>query len=552
MDILGIIKKATKRDVIDYHSLKFHEWLSWYAGKVRRFHRYTINNGKKRVPMERLTLGMPKKICEDWANLLMNEKTNIVLSNESAQKIFDAHIQATNFWKKANGAVEKYMALGIGAFVEGVKGLQYNDNGDVITNGTPFVQVINGTKVYPITFENDKVTECAFVNENPGTTMISIHILNEQGFYDIHNIACKNDIRTRATRSANLQYNPEDHTIFHTKSATPWFQIIKPNIENNIDINSPMGISVFANAIDILRSVDMTYDSMYNELNLGRKRIFISTRAIKIDPVSGEPMQVFDQNDVEYYTLPESEDGKILISDNTQALRVDAIDQALQRQLNLLSAKCGFGQNHYKFEQGGISTATQVVSENSDLFRTLKKHEIILEEALIGMAQAMIEIINTYTSDTIAQDPDDIKVEFDDSIIEDKESEKTSDRQDLQNGVISRAEYRAKWYAEDLNTAEKRITEIAIQNNQNIISDIVSIRDDISHKTALELNPYIDDVEAELREIEKERESSMTLFTDEELTAQLAGVNDANQDTNAAEGKEANDGNAQTNGQNAG
>ncbi|MBO5309703.1 MAG: phage portal protein [Clostridia bacterium] len=552
MDILGIIKQATKRDVIDYHSLKFHEWLSWYAGKVKRFHRYTINNGKKRVPMERLTLGMPKKICEDWANLLMNEKTNIVLSNESAQKVFDAHIQATNFWKKSNGAVEKYMALGIGAFVEGVKGLQYNDNGDVITNGTPFVQVINGTKVYPITFENDKVTECAFVNENPGTTMISIHILNEQGFYDIHNITCKNDIRTRATRSANLQYNPEDHTIFHTKSATPWFQIIKPNIENNIDINSPMGISVFANAIDILRSVDMTYDSMYNELNLGRKRIFISTRAIKIDPVSGEPMQVFDQNDVEYYTLPESEDGKILISDNTQALRVDAIDQALQRQLNLLSAKCGFGQNHYKFEQGGISTATQVVSENSDLFRTLKKHEIILEEALIGMAQAMIEIINTYTSDTIAQDPDDIKVEFDDSIIEDKESEKTSDRQDLQNGVISRAEYRAKWYAEDLDTAEKRITEIAIQNNQNIISDIVSIRDDISHKTALELNPYIDDVEAELREIEKERESSMTLFTDEELTAQLTGVNDANQDTNAAEGKEANDGNAQTNGQNAG
>lgn len=546
MDILGIIRQATNRNIIDYHSAKFAEWLSWYSGKVRKFHRYTINNGKKRVPMERLTLGMPKKICEDWANLLMNEKTNIVLSSEEAQKIFNKHLQATNFWKKANGAVEKYMALGIGAFVEGVKDLDYNENGDVITNGTPFIQVINGTKVYPITFENDKVTECAFINENPGKTIISVHILNEQGFYDIHNIVCENDIKSRAGRSANLQYNPEKHTIFHTKSSTPWFQIIKPNIENNIDINDPMGISVFANAIDILRSVDMTYDSMYNELNLGRKRIFISTRAIKVDPVTGEAMEVFDQNDVEYYALPESEDGKIIINDNTQNLRVDAIDQALQRQLNLLSSKCGFGQNHYKFEQGGISTATQVVSENSDLFRTLKKHEIVLEEALIGLAQAMIEIINAYTSDKIAENIDDIKVEFDDSIIEDKESEKTSDRQDLQNGVISRAEYRAKWYAEDLDTAEKRITEIAIQNNQNIISDIVSIRDDISHKTALELNPYIEDVEAELREVEKERESSMKLFTDEELANQLT-------DANSTEGKEVDDGaSPQTDGQNAG
>lgn len=510
MDILSIIKQISKKDNIFVHQTpKVNEWLHWYIGKVRQFHRYSIYNGKKKVPMERMSLGMAKTVCEDWANRLLNEKTFIVIDDEQGQKILDKCFQQNHFWNKANALVEKYMALGLGAIVEGVKDLQYNENGDIITNGQPTIQFINGLKIYPITFENDKVVECAFVNENPGATTISLHLKNEQGFYDIHNIVCKG-----SSAKNNLSFKEEDYTIFHTKSNIPWFQIVKPNIVNNIDINSPMGISVFANAIDILKSIDLTYDSLYNELNLGRKRIFISTRALKTNPVTGDVMPVFDQNDVEYYTLPESEDGKTLISNDTQDLRIEAIDKALQRQLNSLSASCGFGQNHYKFEGGALTTATQVISDNSNEFRTLKKHEIILEEALIDMTKALIYIINNYTTDSINQDSN-IEVQFDDSIIEDKESEKASDRIDLQNGIISKAEYRAKYYGEELKTAEKKIKEIAIQNNAQIISDITSIRDDISHETALELNPYIDDVSAEIKRIEKEKENSISLFTEE-------------------------------------
>ena len=513
MNIESIIKDIAKKDnLIIFQTPKVVEWLSWYSGKVKRFHRYSIYNGKKRVPMERLSLGMPKKVCEDWANLLMNEKTNIVLENEESQEILNKHLENNHFWKKANELVEKYMAIGQGAFVEGVKDLEYNEDGDITTNGTPVIQFINGMKIYPISYENDKVIECAFVNENPGKTIISIHLLNGNGEYDIHNIVCKGDM----TKS-NLSYNPEkDYTIFHTKSKVAWFQILKPNIANNIDINSPMGISIYANAIDVLRSIDMTYDCLYNELNLGRKRIFISSRALDVDKATGERLPVFDQNDVEYYVLPESEDGKQQITDNTQNLRIDAIDKALQRQLNLLSSKVGFGQNHYKFEAGTISTATQVVSENSDEFRALKKHEIILEEALIDVTKALIYIINNYTTDSIDENTK-ITIQFDDSIIEDKESEKASDRLDLQNGIISKAEYRSKYYGEDLEVAEKTIKGIALMNNNQIIMDIGSIRSDISQETALELNPYIDDVQAELKRLEKEKENAIALFTEQTL-----------------------------------
>lgn len=513
MEVLDIIKKIADKSVIPVNANKIAEWKSWYAGKVKKFHRYTINNGKKRVPMERMTLGMPKKICEDWANLLMNEKTDIVLPDDKSQSVLNKYLEANKFWKKANGAVEKYMALGQGAIVEGVKNLSYNEAGDIITNGEPTIQLVNAEKIFPISFENDTITECAFVNENPNKTIISIHVLDENGEYVIHSIQCTGDMK-------NLSYNEKDHSIFYTRSKTPWFQYLKPNIENNIDINSPIGISVYANALDILKSVDLTYDSLYTELNLGRKRIFISSKNIRLDPVTGEPVAVFDQNDIEYYILPESDDGKIVISDDTQELRVEAITSALQSQINLLATKCGFGQNHYKFTLMRMptpQTATQVISENSEEFRTLKKHEIILEEALVGMTLALAEIINNYTSDSIASlDMNNIQIKFDDSIIEDKQTQKESDRADLEKGIISRAEYRAKYYNEDLDTAEKKIKEISLQNNAQIISDITSIRQDISQETALELNPYIDDVQTELKKIEKERQNAISLLNIEE------------------------------------
>ena len=50
-------------------------------------------------------------------------------------------------------------------------------------------------------------------------------------------------------------------------------------------------------------------------------------------------------------------------------------------------------------------------------------------------------------------------INFDDSIIEDKQAERQSDRQDVSMGVMSHAEYRAKWYGETLEEAQSKLPE---------------------------------------------------------------------------------------------
>lgn len=455
MNANEIIKKVTGHDKLYSMDEYINNWLQWYKGDVDKFHNYTDYNGKKQVHLKRLTLNMAKRVCEDWANLLLNEKTDITVSDAHSQEVLHKALADCKFWQKGNEGIEKSFALGCGAFVTVVDGIGVNEDGTLADTSKSKVKVkfVNATKIIPITFEDEEITECAFINVNSGKTYISIHLKNDLGNYEIHNITCKGE-------STNLSYvDKEDHEIFDTQSSIAWFQIVKPNIANNIDINSPLGVSIFANAMDNLKEIDLIWDSYANEFILGKKKILINAKDWAINSKTGEEYDTFDSNEVMFYVLPETDDGKQMITDITSPLRVADHITALQNQLNLFGYKCGLGTEHYKFDSAGVATATQIVSVNSEMFRNIKKHEIILEEVLVGMVKSVLYAINTFTSESVNV-ASEVTIKFDDSIIIDEATERTQDMLDMNAGVMSKVEYRMKWYNEDEKTAQEAIDAI--------------------------------------------------------------------------------------------
>lgn len=165
----------------------------------------------------------------------------------------------------------------------------------------------------------------------------------------------------------------------------------------------------------------------------------------------------FDPNDVAFYQLPEEMKGNKAIEEVNMTIRSEDHERGINNLLNILSCKCGFGQNHYKFENGNIQTATQVISENSDMYRTVNKNEIILEPILTELIRIIARLGRVIGINT---DPDSkVAIEFDDSIIEDKASERQQDRSDMAAGVMTKVEYRAKWYGETEEEAKKHIVE---------------------------------------------------------------------------------------------
>ena len=447
----------------EFYKQNVDVWQSWYEGKVNTFHKYKRYNGKKYVKLERFGVGMGKKVCEDWANLLMNERVKITLEGKAEQEFFDEVCKANNFTVKANEMQEKKAALGTGAYVFTVTGVEADeDTGEVIGNGKEIkLDYVAGRKIIPLSWDNGVIKECAFAIEKTikakQYVYVQIHHLNESGTYDIDNyIYEKNNDNLSDVELTDVAGFESVPPTIHTGSKERQFVIDRLNIANNTTISdNPLGVAVFANAIDQLKAVDIVYDSYVTEFVLGKKRVMIKPSAMQ--SIDGEP--AFDANDVVFYIMPEDSKDDSMIHELNMTLRTGEMNGGMQDMLNVLSAKCGFGEKHYKFDGGSVATATQIVSENSELFRTIKKHEIILEDVLIEIARIILRLGNTYLGKSLNEDVE-ISVDFDDSIIEDKATEFQRDMTMLSAGILNPYEFRMKWMNEDEKTAKGALPQM--------------------------------------------------------------------------------------------
>ncbi|MCD8356267.1 MAG: phage portal protein [Clostridia bacterium] len=373
------------------------EMLDWYKGYVENFHKYSVNTGTKTVSVTRYSLGAAKMIAEDYANLLMNEKVKITADGAFATQL-DTILQDNDFFVRANNLLELAFAIGTGALVE-YKGV----------NETPVIDFVPGIMVYPLKWDMQHITECAFGSliesgMDGATYYVQRHVL-ENGTYHIHN--------TYLNKKGETIDLPEGlEADIDTKCTVPTFQIIRPNIVNSYSLYNPMGMSVYGNAVDLLKAVDLVFDAYINEFSLGRTRMIVPTGIAKLTmQEDGTAKLSFDPNDVVTYAY-DSKDSNAKPEYIQPQLRADSFELGLQRNLNLLAKKCGLGNERYQFDTDGVKTATEVISEKSELYQSMKKHEILLRSALIGMGRALAQMCGYADAN--------ITVDFDDSIIEDR------------------------------------------------------------------------------------------------------------------------------------
>jgi A118 family predicted phage portal protein len=453
----------------DVLSTYIKQWKSWYQGNVKSFHNYFIYNGNKKVPQQRYTMNMAKEISEEWADILWSEKCNVVLKDENSQKSFDELVNDLNLYVLINNCIEKAGALGTMAGVISVYDIIKNEDGMTldVSNAKTRVDLVDVDWIFPLSWNNKEITECAFGSteyiKGKKHIILSVHVLNETGNYVIKNHLFQEN-------NGNLfEIKDVDNTIkeFDTKSNIKWFSIFKPLITNNLFSNSPFGIPYYANAIDNLKSVDICFDAIKNEIVDGRKRTFVRENMFNYD--EGKQKLVFDPNDTTVYQLPSGTSKDDLIQSDSDVLRTGEQIDALNTQLNILGKKCGFGENYYHFDGQNLQTATQVVSSNSKMFRRKKKLEVGFESSIYDLIRAII-----YTSTTFGKynlNEKDLKITFDDSIIEDKEAESIRARAEVNAGLKSKVEYRMDIYGETQEVAEMKVREI--EKNNPTVKDLI-------------------------------------------------------------------------------
>ena len=441
---------------------KVYEWKSWYQGNVKGFHNYTVQNGERQVKCRRYSLGMGKKLCEDWANLLMNEKVQITLEGQKEQDFIDLVLTENNFTVKANEMQEMKSALGTVAYVPRVIGQEISESGDIVPGNASGIVLdyVTIENIYPLSWQNGYISECAFSSEvtrgGKDYLYLQIHRREANGNYVIENRIYRYDNEQLADEQlVNVKGFENIPPVVHTGSDKRQFVIDRPNIANNVNYLLPTGIAIYANAIDVLQGVDIAYDSYVNEFKLGKKRIMVKPSAAQY--LDGTP--AFDPDDVVFYVMPEDTEDGAVVTPIDMTLRTAEHNTGIQDQLNILSSKCGFGETYYRFDGGSVATATQVISENSTMFRTIKKMEIVLEQALVELCRILLRMGNTAMNAGLNEDVE-ISIDFDDSIIEDKQTDFSRDMQLLSAGIMNDWEFRMKWMNEDEETAKAALPKM--------------------------------------------------------------------------------------------
>lgn len=410
----------------------------WYRGDVNDFHHYNMQlaNGTT-VKKERATMNMAKKSCEDYSKLLWTEKTKIELDTiENTKRLWAVLDSRKNdFTINVPIAIEKAFALGAGAMVE------YKDQGETI------IDYIDGDLVLPYKYTNSYIygiiTISKFVEEEEDNKKYYTHLTYheyENGVYKkLNELYLSNDENILGKIQNFKEKFPNVLETYQTKTKAPHFQVFGPNLANNYDFSSPFKISIYANSFDKLKSIDIKYDSFNNEFIKGKKRIIVSSKALKgrvdIDTETGDSRVVkyFDESDDTYVAIDGNDMEGQPVKEIDFDLRAQDHISAINAELNWFSSGIGLGANFYKFDGISVKTAKEVISENSEAFRSRVHHQLVIHNAVYDLVAAICELEGIKTTS--------ITITADDSIIEDKDTEQMRSMQEVSQGLKSKKKY---------------------------------------------------------------------------------------------------------------
>lgn len=416
---LGSITDHKKVSATEEEYNRILTWKALYKGYYKDFHdvRYqTIEGQKKR---RRASMGMPKVVAQEMASLVFNEKCVINISDQALKQNIEEVFNNNGFYKQFQRYLE-YM------FAEsGFVGKPYFEDGKVK------ISWVTADNFAPISSNNDEIHEAVFLNEiRKGKlyyTLLEWHEWQGKTYVitnELYQSTNPGDLGTKVPLS--LLYQDLDEVVTIEGLKRPLFVYFKPNIANNFDTSSVLGISLYANALDTLKSLDIAFDSFQREFTLGKKRIIVPESAIKtvIDPNSGHISRYFDADDEVYQAMNYGDMDSGEIKDIQVTLRVEEHINAINALLNILAMQTGFSAGTFTFDGQGVKTATEVVSENSKTFRTKNSHETLVEEGVKELIDAICQVAELYDVFS-APDEYEVSIDFDDSVAEDRQANAT-------------------------------------------------------------------------------------------------------------------------------
>ena len=474
-------------------------WKYLYKGFYSPWHRIlapTIENPRAKRDMDRMDI--PKAISAELAGLVWSEQCEVHVSQgeddyQPLEEFVHDVLIKNGFWTKMQEHIEQVLALGGGAIKTWYE--ERRDSEGNIIPGTGGIRLgfCMADQFVPTAWDNAQVTDGVFISREAKDgyyyTRLEWHKWDGLTYW-ISNELFRSEMKERGTGQIEsrdilgFRYPLEEVYPFLNPQTelqgltTSLFAYCRTAVANNIDDNSPLGVSIYANALSTLKALDICYDSFIREFRLGKKRIIVPAQCIEtvVDPVTGEMRRYFDATNEAYEALNTDNTDALKIQDNSVELRVDEHEAAINAFLSTLCLQVGFSAGTFTFDRAqGLKTATEVISENSKTYKTIKAQQLQVKMAIAKIIDGIIQVASLYDMQwdghsirRLAEQGWETKVVFDDSILQDRQTNVNEGILLVTNGLMSKKKFMVDklGYTEDEAAAE--LQEIAKESQVTV------------------------------------------------------------------------------------
>ena len=435
MNFFSLIKSAVNKFFNKNETVVSHEMQT----QSEIWHDIYLNNGIW-LKNDVISLRLPTAITSELSRLVFTESE--ITTDEKSQ--YKAIID--DFTNRLDDEFETALAFG---------GMMFKP---FLSHGKIFIDLIRADCFAPVAFVGKVMTSAIFISKkvigNACFTLIEYHDFNEENrTHTIKNKVCKSlnseIIGWECSFSEVPEWSGLVAEITFTNVEKPLFSYFRVPSANDIDLDSPLGVSVYARAVDLIRQADEQWARIEWEYESKETALDVSQDMIKENALPKRKNRIYRKYDVDnldgnFYNIFSPE-----IRDSAQ---FNYFNRILQR----IEFNCGLAYGTLSDPQTVEKTAEEIRTSKQRSYTQVAAIQRNLETAINDLFYA----VSVYAKiGGISSKNAEIVCTWGDSVLEDTDKEFQRRLQMVNSGILTKEKFISWYFHCDENQAGEYIPQ---------------------------------------------------------------------------------------------
>lgn len=337
------------------------------------------------------TINFAKSICSETARLaLLGTKITV-----------DGSVRATWLQEQVNNVYYRLREWTEYGCAYGTVILKPNgETVDLITPGNFIVTDQSNGDITGVVFVSKEISGKKYY------TRFEYHRFSEDGTYAITNRCFVGDSMNDVSKRIDIEKTPWAGLLEEVQIANvdkPLYGVLKMPQANNIDINSPLALSIFFDAIEELKDLDIAYSRNAKEIKDSKRIVLLDADRLlsgggKIQNSSAGLDRKREEMGLPDYVKNVFGDGReSFYEEINPEINTEMRLKGINSLISQIGFKIGYSNGYFVFnEKTGMVTATQVESDDRRTIHFIKDVRDRLENCLDDLIYALNVFADLY------------------------------------------------------------------------------------------------------------------------------------------------------------